>query len=225
MYTRAHVYFALAFAVTIAGFYPSYVSRLDSTDTAHHFHGITASLWFLMLIGQSLSISNRNFATHRAFGKSSYLLAPLLLIGGVLMMISTANSDFPLRYTLLFIDHILLSYFALFYLAAIANKRNVVIHSRCMTATIMAVLSPALARFLTFYVPGVESLTASLSPTMIIIELLLLAMVISDIRRREICWPYPVALVIVVIQHRMMFPMGRSPAWQAYCDWIAGLPI
>ncbi len=43
-YANAYLCFGLAFLVTIAGFYPSYFSRLAQTGAAHHFHGITATL-------------------------------------------------------------------------------------------------------------------------------------------------------------------------------------
>ncbi len=44
MYPRAYIYFTLALAISVAGFFPSYFGRLGDTDLKHHFHGITATL-------------------------------------------------------------------------------------------------------------------------------------------------------------------------------------
>ena len=114
-YKNAYLYFLLAFAVTVAGFWPSYFSRLTETGAAHHFHGITASLWMLILIAQPLLYRLNKMELHKFIGRSTFLLVPLLIIGGVIMMNMMLNNERcgPLAYQLAFIDLFVLLQFLL----------------------------------------------------------------------------------------------------------------
>jgi hypothetical protein len=77
-YSRAYIYFGMAFLVTIAGFWPSYFSRLGKTSVFHHFHGISATLWMLLLVVQPLLYRMDKIEWHRMSGKVSFLLVPAL---------------------------------------------------------------------------------------------------------------------------------------------------
>ncbi len=230
MYPRAWMYFTLAFALTVAAFFPSYFGRLGESDFAHHLHGVTGTLWFLLLVAQSWFVSHRRMQWHRVVGKASYVLAPLVIIGGLLMMqaMMSRNIGLPqeLRLTLVFLDTSLTLFFAASWALAIVNRHNMQIHARCMVATIMAVLPPVLARFLVHYVPGVENLAASLSPTYFLVEAVLVALIVHDWRSGgRVRYPYPVALAWFAFQHLVMFRMPAFEWWQAYGAWVASWPI
>ena len=65
---------------TIAAFWSSYFGKLGSAPVGHHLHGITSTLWMLLLIWQSWTIHNRKRSQHALAGKSSFVLAPYLLL-------------------------------------------------------------------------------------------------------------------------------------------------
>jgi len=69
---RFAAYFILGLiGITIVAFWPGFFSSLDSAPWGFHFHGITASLWMLLLAFQSGSITRGS----QIGGTSSYMPA------------------------------------------------------------------------------------------------------------------------------------------------------
>src|SRR6266481_3034741 len=84
---RPHFYFSIAFLVALFGFWPSFFSKLSTTDSAHVIHGVTATRWMTVPILQSWLITHHRFALHRRLGWASLIvLAPLLVISGLHMV-------------------------------------------------------------------------------------------------------------------------------------------
>jgi hypothetical protein len=77
-YQRAWLYFLLAMAVIIAGFVPSFFTKLPTTDAWHHLHGMTATAWLTLLVVQPLLYSRGKMALHRKLGKVSFCWYPCL---------------------------------------------------------------------------------------------------------------------------------------------------
>jgi hypothetical protein len=121
--------------VTAAGFYPSYFSRLAQTGAAHHFHGITATLWMLILVVQPLLFRYNKMEWHRRIGKFTFLLVPMIVIGRLIMvhyMLNDENYPGFLAYQLAYIDFYMIDTFLLFNSLAIINARNSHYHARNM---------------------------------------------------------------------------------------------
>ncbi len=182
-----------------------------------------------MLIGQSWFISRKKIDLHRKIGKASYVLAPLLVIGGLLMMQSMMAADgrmpFQLRLTLLFLDAVSILLLVFMYTMAIANKKNTQIHARCMTATIFAILGPSLFRFMRIYVPGFENPGITLMANFFIIELIILALLIHDWRNGGLRYPYVVVMGLTIFKHVMMRPIQEIGWWQSFGHWVASLSV
>lgn len=223
-YSRAYLYFLLAFAVTVAGFWPSYFSRLGETGAAHHFHGITASLWMLILIIQPLLYRLNKMKLHRMVGRSTFLVVPLVVIGGVMMMhIMLSNPAYgPLAYRLAFIDLFVLIQFVLFYVLAIKNVRDTQYHARYMACTIFGPLIPALTRLL-FHVPWVDSFGKSLHVSYLLINVVLLLLIFDDKRKGKVRLPYVMAFGLMVTQQIMMHFAAEWDWWRALMDLFTGV--
>ncbi|MGI8424592.1 MAG: hypothetical protein ACR2NO_10890 [Chloroflexota bacterium] len=55
--------------LVVVAFWPLYFSRpFAAVDPYTHFHALTGSLWFVLLIAQPLSIRYRRLALHRGVG-------------------------------------------------------------------------------------------------------------------------------------------------------------
>ena len=82
---RNSVYFFVVLAlIAVAGFWPSYFSRIhEETEFRVHLHGAAMSTWLLMLIGQSYLIRSDRGALHRLVGTVSYLLVPLIVFSAL----------------------------------------------------------------------------------------------------------------------------------------------
>lgn len=73
-------------AILVAGSGKTYFSVLfQGLDKTHHFHGIVMLLWVLLLINQAWLVRSRRFDIHRITGKISYVLAPLVVISGIVV--------------------------------------------------------------------------------------------------------------------------------------------
>lgn len=78
--------FIAVLVVLVAGFWESYFSVLfQGMHPTHHFHGITMLAWVLLLITQAALVRKRRFRLHRMTGRISYVLAPLVVVSGVLV--------------------------------------------------------------------------------------------------------------------------------------------
>lgn len=206
-YRNAYLYFIIAALVTAFAFMPSYFQRLTKTDLGHHLHGITAMLWILMMIVQPLLYRNGLITWHRRIGKLSFIIVPVFIFSGLNMVnaMLVAKDHYPpqLPYQLAFIDFFTIIMFLGFYVLAIVNRRNVQLHARYMVGTVLAILNPALTRFL-FYFPFITSFNMSLNVSYVIIEIILLILLIDDNRSGRIRAPYVIALVLLGIQHLLM---------------------
>ena len=84
-YRHAPIWFSVLLLILIAGFWPSYFSKIGSgtIHPAHHAHGIAMLLWVLFLIAQPILIQKRRFRWHRTIGRSTFLLAPVIVLSGI----------------------------------------------------------------------------------------------------------------------------------------------
>ena len=226
LYPRAWIYFGLAFLVTIAGFFPSYFSRLGETSAAHHFHGITATLWMLILVLQPLLYRFGKLHWHRIIGRTTLLLVPMLVVGGLIMVHMMLNSErYPpnLPEQLAFIDFFVITQFVAFYILALQNVHDTQLHARYMAATIFGPLIPALTRFL-FVFPWISSFSMSLHISYLLVEFVILILIFHDYRQGKVRLPYKLALGLMVTQHVMMHFAGTWEWWHWLMEIYAGIP-
>jgi len=138
----------LGFIATLIGFFPTYFNQLGTIDAGHHFHGITGSLWLILLIVQPILYRFGNMKHHRMLGWAVVILAPLVVLAGLQMiahMMQTREPD-TLLYKFAFIDVVTLFYFALFAVLGIAYRKKLQHHARFMVCTIFGPLMAAVVR-------------------------------------------------------------------------------
>lgn len=227
-YGNAYLYFILAAVVTIFAFFPSYFNRLTSTDNAHHFHGITATLWLVLLIIQPFLYRAGNLRWHRMIGKISFVLVPLIIISALnmvqIMLINKASYPPNIPDRLAFIDFATLVQFLLFYLLAIYKRKEIQLHARYMVCTVLGPLIPALTRLL-FRLPGIDNFNKSLNISYIIIEIVLILLLLDDKRSGKIRLPYLLAIILFVVQHLLMNFVAEWEWWIKLMETFALLKI
>ncbi len=224
-YKYAWVYFALAAAVIIAGFFPSFFPRLKQTDISHHIHGMSATGWLLLLIIQPYLYTRGNLQLHRKLGKLSFVLMPLLVIGGsrmVQLMIQSKAFYPPLEvYRLSFIDVVSMIAFVWFYSMAIYHRRSTGLHARYMAATVILLVPPGFVRFL-FNIGAVDSFGVGLHISSIVLEIALLLLLLDDKGRDgKFSKPYMLMLGIIVFLHVCIPFVANWAWWQVLMNRIA----
>lgn len=217
-YQYAWLFFLLAMAVIIAGFFPSFFSKLDKTDAWHHLHGMSATAWLVLLVTQPLLYSYNKIAWHRRLGKASYVLVPLLTIGGIKMiasMVAGREQYPPLEaFRLSFVDAISLLFFIYFFAMAIKNVRNTGLHARYMATTVVLLVPPGLARLLFNLFPGViTGFEMNLHVCFLVLEAATLLLLVDDWRRDgKLSKPYITLAVVLVALHATM-PFSLHWMW------------
>ena len=227
MYKRAHVYFSLALLLAIIGFFPSYFSRLGQTDAIKHFHGIAALTWMILLVTQAWLMRQGNRRLHRALGRTSLVIAPLFVASGLLVVHSMLTGGNPFQRAfgpqLAWLDLITVFYFAFVVGQAIKHRRNVQLHARYMASTAVLVLPPAVARIMGMGIPGIHSFEAAVHAAYFFSELVVLLLLMDDWRMGRVRLPYPLLMLVLVIEQLGFVWIAQFQPWLDLCRWISSV--
>jgi len=77
--------------LTMAGFWNVYFGPDPRANSYHHLHVVTNFMWLALLLGQLALVGNRNYSTHRRFGLSILVVAPLLVASATLLSVESAR--------------------------------------------------------------------------------------------------------------------------------------
>ncbi|WP_300376683.1 hypothetical protein [Henriciella sp.] len=246
-FPRAHLYVGAFLLATFAAFWPSYFSVLGEASFAHHLHGMTATLWILLLMAQNWTIHHRHRGAHKWFGLSSLALIPVFTVGGLLTTRDTVARDSPFTemfgFRLAVADLVATVIVCLFFALALRHRRNVHLHARYMLATVTPLLGPSLARLFNNYTPGfairsIEELPkfAIGATVSVLFAIALLAILIyRDHRNDQPTLPFTLALIGTLAMYSGFYVWGDWPVWIATMEaygtvpswiiWVTGLAI
>jgi hypothetical protein len=235
-YRMAWIWAALLVPAAALAFWPSYLARLGAVSWILHAHGITATLWIMLLVTQSWSIHRSRRGLHRFAGRASLALFPVFWVSGLLIVKGMAagfvaggtpfQSTFGARLTP--VD--LLTSGAILYLyhLAVSRRRSVLVHASAMLAIPLFLVPPIAVRLLQiggplaiagpdeFYKFGYGLELANL--LCIALALWLYA------RRPNTAWPFLVAAAAIAAQGLAFGTLGRSRAWESAMPWLASIP-
>lgn len=219
----------VAIAVTVAGFWPSFFSRLSEVPAAHMFHGMLATGWLVLVLVQASLINVRKVKVHRLLGWLSVPWFVILIATScymvIIMMAGTGPNPIPFEMAKIFgySDVTALPLFIFSYVGAIYLRTDRHVHSRLMAITVLAGLLPAVARFFfgVMVATGLASaegslrlkgLTDAMHPTYIFVLVILAIVIAVDWKKNRLRWPFPFALVWLAITYATFFP-GLSSDW------------
>jgi hypothetical protein len=160
-YRNFHLWMLLPFAISLLGFSYSYYLRLSSATFHQHVHGLSATLWYVLVVVQPyLVVRKRNFQRHRTVGALALLVAGVVA-GSALTIIPKNIDDVgtldengffnpTFAYFAVLIDFLLVSLFIASVGMAIVSirQKNLSAHVQWLMASVFFVLSPGLARLL-----------------------------------------------------------------------------
>ena len=160
-YRNFHLWMLLPFAIMLLGFAYSYFSKLGQATFHQHVHGLSATLWYsLVLVQPWLITRRRDVAKHRLLGAVGTLLAGMVTASALTIIPKNIDdvATLPLdgffnptfAYFACIIDAVLVTLFAVSVVMAVVamKRRDLPGHVQWMMASVFAVLSPALARML-----------------------------------------------------------------------------
>jgi hypothetical protein len=149
-------FFLALFVGALFAFWPPYLSHLPNTDVNAHFHGIVAVIWCGLLIAPPLLIRT-NRALHRRLGTFSKAVAPLFIVGAILLahhrVRIMSEATFAVRAPSLYLGLAATVLFAASYLLALRYSRRQALHARFMISTGLTMIDPVVVRLFNFYTP------------------------------------------------------------------------
>ena len=160
-YRHAWIFISVLIAVAIFAFWRSYFGILPDAPAGFHIHGLTASLWMLLLLLQSWTPHHGKISLHRLAGRAAFVAVPLFAAGsmGVIHSMAAATAGGNPFYALwgtplAFIDW--LAFGAVLHAAGMAlrHRHDVRLHSSYMLSTALPLISPVLGRTINQTVPG-----------------------------------------------------------------------
>lgn len=200
-YRYAHWYFLAALAAIVAGFWPSFFAPLGAGDFAHSLHGVTATLWIVVLATQSWLVSRGLVRWHRRVALGALVLLPVMILSALRMVaVMFANPQMPpfLPPLLAFIDLPSVAFLIVLVTLALRNVR--------------------------VFAPQVDFMMA-LHGSLVTVELILVALIVSDRRAGERRLAYPLSLAFFIVLHALMLPVSGSSGWAALMRWYVALPF
>lgn len=219
--------------VTLLAFWPSYFGILREASLAHHLHGVTGTLWILLIAGQSFAIHSRRLPLHRAAGRLVFALAPLLigafsLVTWVGAQKSAVQHPFYEAFgrALLTGDALLVFATTLLLYLALRYRRRVHLHGALMIGTVIGLLPPILTRVFNFYVPGLiisgpETLYR-FGPALLLSVAITVALgIFLALRYRRHGWPWWLASGLVALLYLLYATLGQTAQWTAIVAEIA----
>ena len=205
--------------IFLAGFWIPYFSELphfDETITAAvHVHAILLFCFLTLLIVQPLAIRYKALSTHRALGKLSNILIPFALVFSGAMLWKeyhehlNSGATIEMAQNAEFLSAAQLLLFGTLYGLSIASIRrhDVASHMRSMICIALVLLPAGLARTLGYWFHVRQS--ASQMVCLAVIDAVLAALIIFDMRRRAAPRPYVLVLICFVLIEAVWIALGR----------------
>ncbi|MFC3879745.1 hypothetical protein ACFOSV_06140 [Algoriphagus namhaensis] len=221
-------YYYLGFLImTFIGFWPSYFSKFfDGTaefNQYFHFHSLTAILWVAMLVIQPILIQSKKYELHKAVGKFSYLLVPILFVSVALLANNRIDPELEFVGPEVWIPFKDLIIFSLGFGIAITFKNSMPIHARGMIVAGMALIEPVMARVM-FNVLEIQGLTGYLS-AISVDYIILVVLIILERKETKGRWVFPLALATFLFIHAVVLFKINPEFWESFARWFVTLPL
>ena len=230
-FRNVYIYFALLFPAALLAFAKYYFAGVTFSGkpltVLVHVHAALMTLWLSMLVAQAWFIRTRRFRQHRWVGRSSYVIAPVIIVATLLAVLGERNINAVDARTKIFGLGMTME-FAVTWGLAILYRRRTSVHVRFIISTTFAMGSAVVFRILRNWfgwVPGLESLEGLAVANVMILVLPLLALIASDWRAGLRLSPFWVVTILIGVMHLGYFTFAKTDGWFAFVQWLAALPL
>ena len=231
LFRRSYIYFILFFLLMMVGFWYTYFTRISSQENYRmHAHGAVLVAWCLMLIVQPLLIRLKKTRIHRAVGKFSYVLVPLLLFTTTDLLryrLQQVPQLSPSDYYFVALVIVALLAFIIFYGLAIHNRKRSTIHARYMISTAFPFFTPVTDRIihihfpsLLAYVPRIDGAPVAPVYGFLLADLIVVGLCIWDWRSHKRWNVFPFVLLVLLFCHFSVMNFYKYYWWQEFCEWL-----
>lgn len=225
----------LFFIAVLTAFWPKYFSILGEAPIDPHFHahGVTMTLWCLLLIIQPILIRKNYRKTHRILGYFSYLLVPLIFYSIIDLLLFRFNGipalyNFHLFFVALVVNSAMA--FLLIYGLAIYFRKKVQLHARFMVVTVFPILTPVTDRLtyrffpeLIQYVPMIDGAPIVQMVGFVIADVILLTLILWDWMSGRKPNAFGAALLIMLLLQISIMNFYKFDFWRGFAELLIGV--
>ena len=236
LYKRGIAYWYLLLIPLIGwGFYQTYfVSLFAPRDSIIHLHFVLMMIWAAMLITQPLLMRYKKVTTHRTIGKISYVVMPVLLITGFLLIRfvyyrelnrpgdSGSSSTLQAAADSVRIIMFYLFWLGFFYFNAVLNRRTTSVHARYMVAASLTMIGPTLERIL-FFSFGIEKFFGAIPIEILsylLQDIILAGLLIYDYKNKKPTRTLWVCLLVYMVGQFLYFFVKGKDFWETFVSFI-----
>jgi hypothetical protein len=228
-WNKSAFYFLGLAILVILGFWPSYFAKfIDGTADFNfyfHFHAAMAASWVILLVVQPILIRNKKTALHKTIGKLTYILLPLFFLSVILLKHNRIGGEVSLGLgASLWLQLKDLVIIGIMYGIAIWHKKKIQIHARAMIATGIVFIEPSLGRFIINVFYPNDFITGFIV-TIVLLYALLLILIFLERKQSKGRWIFPLVGVLYILFHWLYLFKISFPAWDAFAEWFALLPL
>lgn len=212
-------------AVTVAGFAPTYFSRLfdggprattsgGPFTTLIHVHAALFCAWMALFVAQTALISTRRVTAHRRLGIVGGALGTSMIVAGVLTAISTARRGGappgidPLQFLAIPLFDLVM--FTIFLATALVRRRDKDAHKRLMLLAYTSIIAAPIARL-----PGVLPL-GPLGFYGLAFLVLVAGTVYDSVSRGHVHRVYLWGGALLVLSVPLRLALSGTAAWRAF---------
>lgn len=230
-YRNLHLWMVIGLVITLLGFAPSYFLNLRASTWYQHLHGLSATLWMVLLVLQPYLATHGRLKQHRRFGIVALILAGMVATSALAIVpfniqnaVEGTHSPAATKsflYGISYFDLISVAGFLIAVLMATLSVRKLGDHVIWMSSTVFWVLSPGLTRliaFSMFYTVGLGDVTLLDIVFWTSFPILAVLIFLMILLRRA----HP-ALVLAAIGNAgvwVVAPVGDSATWRAICEAV-----
>lgn len=241
LFPHIEKWFLLFIPLVIIGFYPGYWSKITANKTTIlHVHTFFMCLWVIMSIVQPWLIMKKKTSIHKVVGKVSYVLIPLIVISGYILIqaryerillriqneVATGKLNITTEEILSRVASsqrfgiIFLLMLIIFYILAIVNRKRFLHHATYMIGAIFTSIDPALARMI-----GHWAKANDIAPNFFVeyssqlfALILLIALAVYQRSKKQSLQPILIVIGIYVISFLIVDFAGNTAAWQWFAE-------
>lgn len=242
-YTNLGYLMLILLGLSFISFAPAYFSVLHtSLPWIMHLHAVLMFVWMGILIAQPFLIRQKKYSLHRKVGKATYMLVPLLLISGFVMIryayardlnvlpqeaLEAGNVMSPeevIHQARVYSGLGFYYFFAflIFYPLAILFRRDTNTHAKFMIATSLTVVGPIVDRILfrSFHFFKLDAGFPLEYVSFALIDLVMILLLYVDNKKG---YPMRTSLICFSIYGlgQVFYYSGlSSSAWQTFAGWL-----
>lgn len=241
LFPHIEKWLVLLIPLAVFGFYPGYWSKLTvNKTTVQHVHAFFMCVWVIMSIVQPYLIMKKKTHIHKVVGKISYVLIPLIVISGYILIqaryerillriqneVATGKLNITTEEVLNRVASsqrhgiIFLLMLIIFYILAVINRKKILDHATYMIGAIFTSIDPSLDRMIGHWASANE-----IEPNFFIdygsqlfALILLIALAIYQRSKKQSLRPVLIAIGIYVISFLIIDFAGKTAAWQWFVE-------